>query len=272
MDSSTISQTAPPASSGPAKAPSLSSDETTALFIALRGARPHERELIEEQIMTSHLYLSERIARHYSARGIDVDDLRQVASLALLNALRRFDPERGAFPAFASVTIAGEIKRHFRDHGWMVRPPRSLQELQAEIQHATAEATDGSDQQTTTAELAARLDVDPRRIQEARAARQCFNAASIDSPVPGSDGQRTMADTLGSEDPQYAFIDEWTALPPAWRRLSDDQRQLLELRFYRDLNQKSIGDILGISQMQVSRRLRAVLEILREELTYPDVG
>lgn len=248
---------------------SLTPEQTDSLLSALGDASPYERELLEEQLVAGHHHLIERMARRYAHRGIDVEDLRQVATLAVLNAIRRFDPERGNFVAFASVTIAGELKRHFRDHGWLVRPPRSLQELQAEISNVTEEHR-GAEQ--TVAVLAAELDVQPERIREAQYARNGFRGVSIDSPTRGPDGNQRLSDTLGAEESAFEFIDSWSDVPSAWHKLSPEQRQLLELRFYRDLSQDKIAKILGISQMQVSRRLRAVLTLLREQLAHQQVA
>lgn len=245
----------------------LTPEETTSLLSALQTATPFERELLEEQIVAGNLYLADRISRHYASRGLDLEDLRQVAGLALLKALRRFDADRGSFVAYASVSIAGEIKRYFRDHGWMIRPPRSIQELHIEIGQVTQEQLQGDSHEVTLENLAERLDVPAQRIREARSASRCFSPESIDGPLPGPDRGRTMADTLGSEEPLYGFVDNWCALPAAWHKLTCEQRELLELRFYRDLTQERIAAILGISQMQVSRRLKAVLAVLREELS-----
>ena len=240
----------------------LSPEETNALLAAAAAASPIERSMLEEQVITAHLALAARIAGRYSRRGIELDDLQQVANMALVKAVRRFNPERGQFIAFAAVTISGEIKKYFRDAGWMVRPPRSVQLIQAALgkaqQNGAAFDADG---------LAAELEVDRKAVIDAAAARGCFAAASLDAPT--AHGGRTLGDSMVSEGLDLQLVEGWVDFRPAWNALDEDEKELLKLRFFDDLTQESIAKAVGCSQMQVSRRLKSVLAKVRQIMSVP---
>lgn len=211
-----------------------------------------------QDLVLEHLSLASALARRFGGRGVDADDLEQVARLALVKAARRYDPEHGPFPPFATATIQGELKRHFRDRAWMVRPPRRVQEVQALIAGEQLP-------ELTTANLdatAARLGVTPEELRDAAAARGCFRPDSMDDV---SHGRRELV----HEDDDLEFIDEWLTVARPLRELERESRELLHWRFVEGLTQQAIADRLGISQMQVSRRLAKVLASLRG---HPDLA
>jgi RNA polymerase sigma-B factor len=210
-----------------------------------------------ESLVHEHLPLARRLATQFSGRGVELDELVQVASLALVKAAHGFDEDRGAFAPYATATIRGDIKKYFRDHAWSVRPPRRVQELQAAITAATDEAPSAGDVDA----LADALDVEPDDITEALTARGCFRSESTDREV-GASGL-TIGETLSCRDDELDQVDEWVTFCRLCRGLGRDERELLRMRYVDDLTQQEIGDRLGVSQMQVSRRLRRVLDDLR---------
>ncbi len=210
-----------------------------------------------ESLVHEHLPMARHLALHFRGRGVELEELEQVANLALVKAAHGFDSGRGAFAPYAAATIRGDIKKFFRDHAWSVRPPRRIQELQAAI----AAATDGEAAPQNIDGLASDLDVEPADVVEALSARGCFRSESTDRQV-GESGL-TIGETLPCTDDDLELVDEWVTFCRLCRDLSADQRELLKMRFVDDLTQQEIADRLGISQMQVSRRLRSVLDGMR---------
>jgi len=211
-----------------------------------------------DDLVLDHLSLATALARRFTGRGVDLEDLEQVARLALVKAARRYDPDQGPFPPFASATIQGELKRHFRDRAWMVRPPRRVQEVQALIvSEQLPEITSANLDQ-----LAARIGVEPEDLRDAVVARGCFQPDSVDDV---SHGRREFAHT----DDNLDFLVEWMSVAGPLRELGEDERRLLHWRFVEGLTQQAIADRLGISQMQVSRRLSKVLSTVRR---HPDLA
>ena len=211
-----------------------------------------------ESLVHEHLSLARHHALQYRGRGVELEELVQVANLALVKAARGFDMDRGAFAPYAAATIRGDIKKFFRDHAWSVRPPRRVQELQAAITATMATETSRPD----VAKLADVLDVQPEDVVEALSARGCFQSESTDRPV-GASGQ-TIGETLVCRDADLELVDEWVSFCDLCRELTPAERELLSMRFVEDLTQQEIADRLGISQMQVSRRLSAVLGAMRD--------
>lgn len=209
--------------------------------------------MLEGSLVEDHLSLAEHLARVYRGRGVEDDDLLQVARLALVKAADRFDPDRGEFAPYAASTIRGEIKRYFRDHAWSVRPPRRLQELQARI---AAETTVGAGWTENADEIAAQLGVPGTDVREALAAGGCFTADAL------QDGTGPTA----RADDGFDRVDAWLTVRSLRTTLSDADRQLLAWRFVDELPQREIATRIGISQMQVSRRLSALLSRLRCEI------
>lgn len=220
-----------------------------------------------EALVVEHLEFADSIARRYTGRGVDGDDLTQVARMALVKAAQRFDPAVGhSFAAYASPCISGEIKRHFRDAGWMIRPPRRLQELGAEYRQVGAELTHRLGRPATRTELATALRIDSRELNAIEKAAGVFSCLSLDAPAPNGDRQSDDYARVAAgphiEEPSASIEDrDW--LVRALSGLSDREQRLIRLRFADAWTQTQIADHLGVSQMQVSRILRATLAALR---------
>ncbi|WP_165570538.1 sigma-70 family RNA polymerase sigma factor [Aeromicrobium sp. IC_218] len=226
-------------------------------LLGVERAGSVERQAAENDVVGRHLRLAAALARRYRGRGVDEEDLFQVASLALVTAARRYDETRGDFASFATATVLGELKKHFRDLGWTVRPPRRIQTLQATIAATDARAWDDAGTGRAT-ELAARLGQPVADVLEALQARGCFHPDSLDA----SEGEPV----LGSVDDRFDRVDEWVSVTHLCRELDDDDRTLLRMRFFEDLNQREIARQLGHNPMWVSRRLAALLDRLRSEV------
>jgi RNA polymerase sigma-B factor len=214
-----------------------------------------------------YLPLARGLAARYARTQEPFEDLFQAASLGLVKAIDRFDPERGfAFKSFAVPTIVGELKRHFRDKGWPVHLPRGLQELALRIQDAEVKLSSETGQSPAVADIAKYLDLDIERVVEGLDALSTHHAESMDESIQADfdDGSGTRHDTIGSEDDRYALVDTTSSLAVAVRRLRKADREVLALRFRDGLNQSQIANQVGVSQMQVSRILRRVNDELRE--------
>lgn len=208
--------------------------------------------------------MARAIAHRFTGRGPERDDLLQVAYLGLVKAAQRYDPSQGGFSSFAAPTVRGELKRHFRDRGWMVRPPRWIQELQVEIRTVTdthvQEFGDPPSDQLVADTLATPI----ARIREARGARGCYTPRSFDAPA--QDSGRSIGETITVTEDGYELVDDLASLSPACHELDSADRELLRMRFFEERTQQDIADELGISQMQVSRRLSRLLAHLREQM------
>lgn len=234
--------------------------EVLAMFAAI-GSDPGARDEIALRFQP----LVEYFARRFAGRGEPVDDLVQVANIGLLNSIDRFDPDRGAqFSTYAAATIVGELKRHFRDKGWSIRVPRSLQELGLRLNQALPVLAQQLGRSPTIAELAVELGVTEEDVVEAMDAVQAYSTTSLDAPV-GEEGFAPI-DTLGESDPSLELLDEWATLAPAVRDLPQRERTVLYLRFFSGLTQSEIAAQIGVSQMHVSRILSQTLERLREHV------
>lgn len=249
-------------------------DQTAATSDLLRKAgksTPEERRHYLQQVVLLHLDLAESVARRYHGRGIDSADLDQVARLALVEAAGRADPERGDFRAYAISTIRGRLKRHFRDHGWMVRPPRRIQELQAKIVDRWSTLSQQQGGTPTFRQVAQSLGESTKDVAEACDAGTCFHPASLDAPRPGQDGSATLGAVLGKIDPHFGRIETASALRAALGTLPHDDQRILWLRFFEQKTQQQIADEIGVSQMQISRSLRRILTSLRKHLDQVEV-
>jgi RNA polymerase sigma-B factor len=243
-----------------------------------RAARAHEdRRLLEryhhdgdpgarEALVERFLPLARQLARRYQRAGEPLDDLIQVASLGLLKAIERFDPAREtAFSSFAVPTILGELKRHFRDKGWSVRVPRDLQELAVKVDRMGEEMARELGRAPTPAEIGERLGATPEQVLEAREAAGAYRAVSLDRPRNEDDEEGELVDAFGTEDHGYAVAEDAATVERLMRVLSEREREVLRLRFEEDLTQSEIGDIVGVSQMHVSRLIRQSIARLRTE-------
>jgi RNA polymerase sigma-B factor len=217
-----------------------------------------------------HLYhpLAEYLARKFAGRGEAVEDLIQVASIGLLNAIDRFDMSREVqFPTYAAVTIVGELKRHFRDKGWSVRVPRRLQEVGLRVNRVLGELWQELGRSPTVAEIARKLELSEEQVLEAMEAMQAYSTTSLDAPI-GEDGL-THGDMLPQDDDSLELLEAWASVGPMLRELPQRERRILYLRFFKGLTQTEIAEQLGISQMHVSRLLSQTLAQLRGAVKEP---
>jgi len=237
-------------------------DEPLARFFEYRRTKDRR---IRDELISEHLGLAIALARRFAGRGEATDDLEQIATLGLLKAVERFEPERGlAFSTFATPTISGEIKRHFRDKSWSVRVPRALQELGLRLTATVADLTNELGRSPTVAEIAARIEVEPEAILEAMEANRAFATQSLDAQLPGDD--RTLGDTLGGDEPGMDHVEHEMVVNDLLATLPEREQTILRLRFFDGLTQTEIAARVGISQMHVSRLLSRSLDALRQGL------
>lgn len=243
---------------------------TEELLGRLAESSPNEREAITAELVELNLGLCDALANRYANRGADRDDLVQVARLALLMAVRRYQPAEGrSFVAFAVPTITGELKRHFRDHCWMVRPPRRIQELRARASRQRQHLEQQLGRRPTAAELVVDLEVDPTLLRECDAAEGTYRALSLDAPFEPS-GDTNLASTLASTDQDLESVVDRIALQRTLAGFPRRDRLVLLWRFEEGCTQAEIGARLGVSQMQVSRIIRRILAQARVALTQPE--
>ncbi len=238
------------------------------LFVELRElpeGSPEKAEL-RNRLVRMHLPLVEHLARRFRNRGEPLDDLTQVATIGLIKSVDRFDPERGVeFSTYATPTVVGEIKRHFRDKGWAVRVPRRLQELRLSLTTATAELSQQHGRSPTVHELAERLGISEEEVLEGLESANAYSTLSLD--VPDTDDESpAVADTLGAEDEALEGVEYRESLKPLLEDLPPREKRILLLRFFGNMTQSQIAQEVGISQMHVSRLLARTLAQLREKL------
>jgi RNA polymerase sigma-B factor len=212
------------------------------------------------------LPLAHKLARRYSHTSVPYEDLVQVASLALVKAIDRFDPSLGtSFEAFAIPTILGELKRYFRDSAWSVHVSRAAQERALLIDRATEKLINRFGRSPTVHEIAGYLELDQEQVLEGLRAARAYTTVSLDAPPPsgGEGDDPSLEDALGVEDQGYELVDTGLAIGGAVRKLGRSERRILEMRFGEEMTQSEIGARLGVSQMQVSRLLRRSLSRLR---------
>jgi RNA polymerase sigma-B factor len=234
-----------------------------------REYRDTGRRALRNELIEAHRGLAMTIAGDYSGRGVDDDDLRQIALLGVLKAVERYDPDRGIpFGAFASRTVNGEIKRWFRDRTWTVRPPRSAQERHLELRRATEELTQRIGRAPTVAELAQELELSEDQVLEGMEASAAYRSTSLDAPrASTSEGEgRTLSESLGTGDEGYGRTEAQLLVADLLETLPEREATIVRLRFYEELTQSEIAERVGISQMHVSRLLRKTLLALREQV------
>ncbi|WP_425423541.1 SigB/SigF/SigG family RNA polymerase sigma factor [Streptomyces megasporus] len=238
------------------------------LFVRLRGLPEGspERAELRDALVRMHLPLVEHLARRFRNRGEPLDDLTQVATIGLIKSVDRFDPERGVeFSTYATPTVVGEIKRHFRDKGWAVRVPRRLQELRLSLTTATAELSQQHGRAPTVHELAERLSISEEEVLEGLESANAYSTLSLD--VPDTDDESpAVADTLGAEDDALEGVEYRESLKPLLEELPPREKKILLLRFFGNMTQSQIAQEVGISQMHVSRLLARTLAQLRDRL------
>lgn len=221
-----------------------------------------------EKLVMSHLNLVRFIANKFKNRGEPIDDLIQVGYLGLLKAIDRFDPSRGLeFTTFATPTIMGEIKRHFRDKGWSVRVPRRLQELSAKVNQATDTLTSQLQRSPTIAEIADYLDSTVDEVLEAMESSSAYSSVSLEAPSGADDDDTpSVIDRYATEDSDLAFTDDRIIIEEALASFSPRERDVIEMRFLKGMTQIEIAEKLGISQVQVSRLLRRTLKKIQDKI------
>jgi RNA polymerase sigma-B factor len=230
-----------------------------------------ERLRIRGELVEIHLPLVEYLARRFRNRGEWLDDLTQVATIGLIKSIDRFDLARGVeFSTYATPTIVGEIKRHFRDKGWAVRVPRRLQELKLALTKAVGELAQKEGRAPTIAELAAHLQMTEEEVLEGLESANAYSTVSLDAPDSGDDDAPAVAESLGMLDEALEGVEYRESLKPLLERLQPREKRILLLRFFGNMTQSQIATELGISQMHVSRLLARTLTQLREGLTTED--
>jgi RNA polymerase sigma-B factor len=251
-----------------ASPPRISREELRALHRRYRDSKdPAERDRLRAQLVDAYHDFVYFLARKFQNRGQPLDDIVQVGYLGLIKAIERFDPDLGfEFTTFATLTVAGEIKRHFRDKGTAIRFPRRLQELHQSVVRINEQMKNELGREPTVQELAERLSVTPEDVTEAMEMGPAYVPLSLDQPIGSADGQesRVVAEQIGGEDPELDRVEMRDLLDRAMIHLTPRERAIMAMRFYDQLSQSEIARRLGISQMHVSRLQRAALEQLRK--------
>jgi RNA polymerase sigma-B factor len=226
-----------------------------------------DRRRQRERLISGYLPVAEHIARRFAGRGEPLDDLIQVATLGLINAVDRFEPARGShFLSFAVPTITGEVRRHFRDHGWSTRVPRRLKDLHIAIRRALAELSQQLGRAPRPSEIAERLGIPVSEVIEGLQAGEAYRSASLDEML-GAGQRAAVGDFIGDLDNALVLIDDREALRPLLAELAPREQTILVLRFFHQLTQTQIAEQVGISQMHVSRVLRQTLAFLRHRMS-----
>ncbi len=241
-------------------------DLTASLLAAMSVADATERKRLQDEVAMLNMCVARSIASRYRDRGESYDDVLQAAYVGLVKAVRRFDASHGKdFLSFAVPTISGEVKRHFRDCGWTVRPPRRIQELQSRISLTSSELAQDLHRSPTAGEVAARLDVSEDEVIEALAADGCFTPTSLDKRIGDDDGA-TIGDLLGMDDADLGRTETHVALIPLVNELAPRDRHIVTLRFFEGWTQEQIAQDIGVTQMQVSRLLARILREMRGQM------
>jgi RNA polymerase sigma-B factor len=222
-----------------------------------------------EQLIEQYMSLVRSLARRYSYRGEQLEDLVQIGAIGLIKAIDRFDVNRGVeLTTYATPNIIGEIKRHFRDRGWSVRVPRGLQELNIQLSRLIEELTVQNGRSPTIPELAKAAGVTDEEVLEALESGRAYSSLSLSVGSGGhdDDGELDPLESLGTEEHQYEVSEDRAVLAPGFRVLDERERKILHLRFFEGLTQSQIAQQVGISQMHVSRLIRRSLEKIRDEI------
>ena len=267
----TARHSSPPSASRSATLPADGRERarrTDGIVADLRAVPPESSDSrsLTATLIETNAGVARSMASRYRNRGIELDDLEQVALLGLTKAAQRFDPSAGHdFLSYAVPTIRGELRRHFRDSGWMVRPPRRVQDLQARISRAQDELESRLGRSPRPTEVAAHLDTELEDVVEALTADGCFTPTSLDGPV--GDGSSSLGDLLGFEDRAVVAAEARIVLEPVVGKLSPRDRRILHLRFVEERTQQEIADEIGLTQAQVSRVLTRILAGLKADLS-----
>lgn len=246
--------------------PAIRDVQSARLVERLAAAQdPDDDRRLRDLLVVVNMPVAAALATRYRRRGEPLEDLEQVAYLALVRAARRFKPEVGAtFVGFCVPTILGEVKRHFRDRGWMVRPPRRVQELQLRVFRARSELSAELGRSPSVEELARRTEVGTADVAEVLAVGSCYSPTPLDRPVGEDSDSVPLAELLPHEDEDRDAADARVMLAPLVRRLGERDRRVLRLRFFDGLTQSEIARDIGVTQMQVSRVLSRIFAELRD--------
>lgn len=237
-------------------------------FAALEPDDPR-KDTLRDELVTGFLPVAKHIARRFAHRGEPLDDLTQVATIGLINAVDRFKPDHGNdFFSFAVPTISGEVRRHFRDQGWSMRVPRRLKDLHVTINSAVSALSQQLGRAPRPSEIAERLGIPIAEVLEGLEAAQAYRSSSLDEMLSSEEGSATIGELVGAADAELDRVDYRLALRLLLAELGPRERSIVMLRFFGDLTQTQIGEQVGISQMHVSRLLSQTLEWLRVRLDH----
>ncbi len=226
----------------------------------------YRRAALRQKLVEGHLPVAKHIARRFAQRGEPLDDLEQVATVGLINAIDRFDPHRGVdFLSYAVPTVTGEVRRHFRDLGWGMRVPRRLKDLHVTLGSAISTLSQQLGRAPTATELAKHLQLPRENIVEGLEAANAYRGTSLDR-LTDEDSSGGISDVVGQADHELERVEYREALKPLLSRLAERERTILMLRFFGNMTQTQIADRIGISQMHVSRLLTQTLATLRDGL------
>ena len=245
------------------------SQRTHDLFDRILHEKGAARARLVDEVVEVNIPVADSLASRYVARGIAADDLVQVARLALVKVAHNFRPELGGdFLSYAVPSIRGEIRRHFRDAGWMVRPPRRVQEAEYRVNGGRADLAQLLGREPRADEIAAEVGLDEDTVAEVLALDGCFTPDSLDKSLPAADGgSASLGERLGTADDGFDRVESRVVLAPLVAALGERDRQVLRLRFVEGLTQREVGEEIGVTQMQVSRILARILGELRDGLT-----
>lgn len=231
------------------------------------GSDDPRREAMRAQLVTGFLPIANHIARRFANRGEPLDDLVQVATVGLINAVDRYVPERGNdFFSFAVPTISGEVRRHFRDLGWSMRVPRRLKDLHVSINSAVSELSQQLGRAPKPTEIAERLNASVAEVLEGLEASEAYRSSSLDEMLSSEQGSATVGELVGEADAELDRVDFRQTLRPLLAELAERERTIVLLRFFGNMTQTQIAEQVGISQMHVSRLLAQTLDRLRKRL------
>jgi RNA polymerase sigma-B factor len=242
--------------------------------VLLRRYHEHGDLQAREQLIEQYMSLVRSLARRYSYRGEQLEDLVQIGAIGLIKAIDRFDIDRGVeLTTYATPNIIGEIKRHFRDKGWSVRVPRGLQELNVQLSRLVEQLTVQLGRSPTIPELAKAAGVEEEEVLEALESGRAYSSLSLSAGGSQEDGEELdPLESIGTEEHQYEVSEDRAVLAPGFRVLDERERRILHLRFFKGLTQSQIAQQVGISQMHVSRLIRRSLEKIREEIASEEEG
>ena len=244
-------------------------DHLTPLLAEYSALEPDDprREPLRDRLVTGYLPVAQHIARRFAHRGEPLDDLTQVATVGLINAIDRFDPGKGGeFFSFAVPTISGEVRRHFRDQSWSMRVPRRLKDMHVSINGAVSELSQTLGRAPRPTEIAERLDLPVNEVLEGLEAAEAYRSSSLDEMLSSEDGSATVGELVGEADDELDRVDYREALRPLLAELAPRERTIVMLRFFGNMTQTQIANEVGISQMHVSRLLAQTLTRLRDRL------